>query len=202
MNGYKTLKQLRSFQQNVENQVRHVFIKKPLRAMFQWINDNYKVGSGYVGVEIGVWMGENARSVLENMDMSLLYLIDPYKANYDKSHDFVLNEESFADAKEAALGNVREYADRVICLFDVSSDDAVDLIPDAVDFIYIDGDHSYKQVKKDVANYFGKVKEGGVFGGDDYTFNYPSVIWAVEEFVVEHDLKLFHLNGDWWVVKS
>lgn len=36
------------------------------------------------------------------------------------------------------------------------------------DFIYIDGDHSYKGAKGDLINFFPKVRVGGVIAGHDY----------------------------------
>jgi len=36
------------------------------------------------------------------------------------------------------------------------------------DFVYIDGDHSYKGAKSDLTNYYAKVKKGGVIAGHDY----------------------------------
>ncbi|GAI57889.1 unnamed protein product [marine sediment metagenome] len=83
------------------------------------------------------------------------------------------------------------------------SADAVNLIPDNLDFVYIDGNHAYEFVKEDIKNYWPKVKKGGVFGGHDY-YNLSKareVKKAVDEFVKENKLKLFTGNIDWWVVK-
>ena len=49
------------------------------------------------------------------------------------------------------------------------------------DFIYIDGDHSYKGAKSDLINYFPKVRQGGIIAGHDYCCNrkeYESTIHA------------------------
>lgn len=49
------------------------------------------------------------------------------------------------------------------------------------DFVYIDGDHSYKGAKSDLINYFRKVRSGGVIAGHDYCCNrkeYESTIHA------------------------
>src|SRR5690606_11417637 len=39
------------------------------------------------------------------------------------------------------------------------------------DFIYIDGNHSYDFVKKDIEMYLPKAKNGGYVTGDDYVFD-------------------------------
>lgn len=40
------------------------------------------------------------------------------------------------------------------------------------DFVYVDGDHSYKGSKSDLRNYYAKVKRGGVIAGHDYCCSY------------------------------
>lgn len=51
-----------------------------------------------------------------------------------------------------------------------------------IDFLYIDGDHSYEGVKKDIKMWFPKVKSGGLIGGDDYGGGFVRVKQAVDEF--------------------
>ena len=203
MGSYVVLKKVKAFQQDVESYVKYRLMKKPLRPMFQWVKDNN--GHGCVGVEIGVWKGDNAVNVLRNMDVGRLYLIDPYRYYYDGlrgpglTFDTVVPPE---DVKRCAIDVLKGFGDRVVCLFDVGSDDATGLVPSGLDFVYIDGDHSYGQVRRDIVNYFPKVRCGGVFGGHDYTLKYPGVIWAVSEFIDRFGLVLFHDDGDWWIVKE
>ena len=50
----------------------------------------------------------------------------------------------------------------------MSSDAALAVLKDEwFDLIFIDGDHTYPQVKKDIVASFGKLKTGGIFCGDD-----------------------------------
>lgn len=91
-----------------------------------------------------------------------------------------------------------------------TSMDVVDLIADnSLDWIYIDGDHSYKGVKEDMNGWFSKVRKGGIISGHDY-INWPlmskeeqnthdylktNYVWrAVDEFCEERGYKfeLFH----------
>lgn len=64
-----------------------------------------------------------------------------------------------------------------------SSDDLVNEFEDeSFDMIYIDGDHTYDQVCKDIDNYLPKVKNGGFIGGHDYHPDaWPDVVRAVNE---------------------
>ena len=41
------------------------------------------------------------------------------------------------------------------------------------DFIYIDASHDYESVKKDILNWYPKVKINGYIGGDDYNQTWP-----------------------------
>ena len=71
------------------------------------------------------------------------------------------------------------------------------------DFIYIDGDHRYQEVLKDLEAWYPKLRYAGVMCGDDY--GHPSgigVIKAVTEFSFKHKL-IIHYGEDnqFWFVK-
>ena len=70
------------------------------------------------------------------------------------------------------------------------------------DFVYLDGDHSYEGVKKDLDSWYPKLKKFGVMCGDDYGNMHLPVIEAVSEFVYEHKL-LVTCSEDkqFWFVK-
>ena len=55
----------------------------------------------------------------------------------------------------------------VVVFHEGSSDDFVDL-DIKFDFIFIDADHRYSQVKRDIENYYPKVSPGGILAGHDY----------------------------------
>jgi hypothetical protein len=54
----------------------------------------------------------------------------------------------------------------------------VNLIGSNIDFLFIDGDHSYFGVMEDLTNYVPKVKPGGVVALHDYGMKYTGVIAA------------------------
>ena len=75
-----------------------------------------------------------------------------------------------------------------------------------LDWIYIDGDHSYTGVKNDLNNAIEVVKPGGLIIGDDYkwkslTADKGGVKKAVNEFVSQHGLNLSAHGSVQWSIK-
>lgn len=145
-----------------------------------------------IGAEIGVSTGNNANTLLSFLNIRKYYGIDPY--------------ENYNQRMMSAKKQLKKFGDKVVFIRKFSSD-AVNDIPDNLDFIYIDGNHDYEFIRDDIRLYYGKVKSGGVFGGHDFSPTYPGVIKAVNEFVKEKGLQLYGeentniKRGDWWVIK-
>lgn len=59
-------------------------------------------------------------------------------------------------------------------------------VPDHLDLLFIDGDHSYLGVKKDLEHYVKKLRPGGILLLHDFT--YPEVQQAVREFLDERPM--------------
>jgi predicted O-methyltransferase YrrM len=71
-----------------------------------------------------------------------------------------------------------------------NSNDVVDKIPDEIDFLFIDGDHTYKGVTDDYNNYGKKVREGGYIVFDNYDDpSWYQVKQAVDELYDESKYK-------------
>ncbi len=91
---------------------------------------------------------------------------------------------------------------------------AVKEFPDEYfDFIFIDADHTYEGCKRDILDWYPKVKKGGVLCGHDYVHRrVPTVkgiitfgvIEAVDEWVVNNKIpNLFFLKpSTWGVIKE
>ena len=65
------------------------------------------------------------------------------------------------------IEKTKEYSHR-LQIIPLMSDVAHNLLSIKYDFIFIDGDHSYEQCKKDILNYQKLLKDGGLLAGHNY----------------------------------
>jgi hypothetical protein len=149
------------------------------------------------GVEIGVMRGLNSIRILRKLKIKKLFLVDPYIEYVDSVGAFYDNpQDNFNEAKF----RLRKYRDKIQFIIKTSSSAKED-IPDELDFVYVDGNHTYEFVKQDIEDYYPKVKHGGVIGGHDFSTQFFGVIKAVTEFAIENSLDLHAKHLDWWIVK-
>lgn len=65
------------------------------------------------------------------------------------------------------------------------------------DFVYIDDNHKYNHVKKELKEWWPKVKPGGILAGDDFMGYFSQVeglfgvVDAVGEFAAQHKLQIY-----------
>lgn len=144
-----------------------------------------------VCIEIGTYKGKNAWNILKNLDIEKIYLIDPYKL-YDDSTSQIGKDKKFLNVEKIAKKRLKKYKN--IVWIKKMSEDAVKDVPMA-DFIYIDGNHEYEFVKKDIELYCPKLKKGGIIAGHDA--DRKSIFKAVSEFCVKNKLECGIKEKDW-----
>ena len=76
--------------------------------------------------------------------------------------------------------------------------DATKDIKEPLDFVYIDGDHSYDSVMLDIILWSKMIRKGGVISGHDYRRNKFGVKVAVDDYTRQHGLKLILSAGRNW----
>jgi predicted O-methyltransferase YrrM len=142
-------------------------------------------------VEIGTDKGYNAKTILDNLNVGKIYLIDPY----------------LGDGKQGGKASF-EMAKRRLCSYKnmefikKKSEEAINDVPNGIDFLYIDGEHSKKQVAMELELYYPKMKTMGVIAGHDYCGMHIDLTEAVAEFAKKHTLRLFGGSIDFWMIKS
>lgn len=145
-----------------------------------------KLGDNIVGCELGVSYGFNLVHFLENLpNISKVYAIDPYMP-YDDGPGGYITQEVIDTVKRLVQINVEEYKEKVKFIFLPADDAHQDIQNESLDYIFIDGDHSFDAVRKDMKHYFSKVRAGGIFAGHD--INLPEVQKAVEQFRKENNI--------------
>ena len=115
-----------------------------------------------IAAEVGVAEGFFSKIIMEMISPSKIYLIDYYQHNsphneYDHNNHYKYILNKFNDIKEVSIMKGLSWD----CLQQLSSD--------SLDYIYIDGDHSYESVKKDITGAMRVIKNGGILHFNDYT---------------------------------
>lgn len=172
------------------------------RPMFIWMESEYYIPIvPLTGIEIGVNDGKNAKNILESINIKRLYLIDPY-VPYNEDGK-IMDYTNIEKIMRKTLAPYRKF----IKFIKYTSENAASKIPDnSVDFVYIDGNHSYEYVKKDLELYYPKLKSKGIMGGHDFTPETLGVVKAVTEFIEKNDIKKLmskkhSTERDWWFIK-
>ena len=169
--------------------------KNEIRPMIAFVKKLNK--TGLIGCEIGVREGYNAVNILQNLNIKKLYLVDPYLPYYIKEKGETRDP---SNTERACRKRLILFGNRAIFIKE-KSEDAIKQIKDELDFVYIDGNHAYEFVKRDLELYYPKVKVGGVIGGHDFKPKYYGVAKAVLEFTEKNELKPYGKGTDWWFVK-
>ena len=166
--------------------------------------DKYKQPLKHLtGAEIGVYKGENAKDVLDFLNIEHLVLVDPWKGYSDYLSGFSVEDDSTFENYYKEVKNKFSNNPKVRIIRDTSVNAAKMFDNEYFDFVYLDGDHSYEGVTKDLESWYPKLKKFGVMCGDDY--GHPSgvgVIEAVTKFAYRNKL-LVNCGEDnqFWFVK-
>jgi hypothetical protein len=157
---------------------------------------DYYLTLGMIGCEIGVFEGTFSKKLLEK-EPSILYLVDPFKGSC-VSGDCDGNNIKNVYLPTTYNNLCKEFKDdNRIQIVKNKSLDFLGLLPDKhLDYIYIDGDHSYEGCKKDLEMAYVKVKKNGLIMGHDYDINPEKCMYiynfgvkrAVDEFCAKHNL--------------
>jgi hypothetical protein len=154
-----------------------------------------RVPKNGVYAEVGVFKGSLSDELYKRLTPSKLVLIDLFEG-YNPSGDQDGNNFTYADMPtEHDLMKKRYSTDPNVQILKGDSSTLLSQFPDnTFDMIYIDGDHTYEGVKKDIQVAFHKVKPNGWIMGHDYEMNMAKarthysfgVRQAVDEFCTSH----------------
>lgn len=147
------------------------------------------VPKGSVCAEIGVFSGDFSKVIYETVKPSKFYLVDLFTGHASSGDKNGENNRKISlDASFKELSNYFNKKDSVE-LYKGKSTNFLNSLPDYhLDFIYIDGDHSYQGVSEDLMLSKIKVKPGGIISGHDYCPRFPGVMKALDDFVNKFNL--------------
>lgn len=118
-----------------------------------------------IGVEVGVLAGEYSEILLRANPNLKLYGVDPW-IPHKGYRDYTRKETLNSKLEEAHL---RLDGLNFTFIQKYSMDAVKDFKDETIDFVYIDGDHSFQSVTNDIAEWTWKVKKGGIIAGHDYS---------------------------------
>lgn len=144
-----------------------------------------------VGVEVGVYLGENARLIFEYCPNIILYLVDIWDTSEYNTPQDQLYGKDISQAKLEVYGLRQQYIDRCRIL-SLPSTEAAKRFTQA-DFVFIDAEHSYQQTKDDIEAWLPVCTKW--ICGHDFSTEFPGVQQAVRE-----QFNIFELGkGTTWI---
>ncbi|RED47739.1 methyltransferase family protein [Aestuariispira insulae] len=159
--------------------------------------------------EVGVNMADLSRKILDQCAPAKLHLIDPWElSGADDDYAANIGHEARTENAEERYEHVvktvgPEMEAGVVKIHRAYSHDAIDNFEDeSLDWVYIDANHQYEYVKKDLEMFLPKLKPDGLILGHDYANNEMSrkygfgVVEAVNEFCSEQNLDFMCLTFD------
>lgn len=129
---------------------------------------------GAVFVEVGCWLGKSAAYMAKAIESSgkrvKLYAVDNFTAGTTHPETNP-GDGRYQDKPLLLCFRDNMEACGVLHLIEVIESDSAEaanqFADGSVDFCFIDADHSYEGVKRDIAAWFPKMKVGGVIAGHD-----------------------------------
>jgi len=143
-----------------------------------------------VCAEIGVFNGDFSQKIIDVTKPKMLYLIDSWNLDLSSDPSVVKRNQQFYNEKYEKVQKRFQNeikAGQVFIKRDLSEKVLVGFKNDYFDWVYVDGNHQYDFVKKDLELVFQKVKSGGFITGDDYgreeSWHEENVTKAVDDFI-------------------
>ncbi len=155
-----------------------------------------------IGAEIGVAFGGHSEAILANSEISRLYGVDSYlhRPGYDDPMN--LPQPQFDELFKNTGARLSKYGDRFIQVRK-DSVEAAKLVPEVLDFVFLDADHSYNGVWQDILAWYSNIRSDGLISGHDYGHPaFPGVKQAVDQYFRRIGSTVNISDGGvWWVQK-
>ena len=148
-----------------------------------------KIKESDVCAEIGVWKGDFSSEILSKKPKEL-HLIDPWLHQDYKAMMYRTSQENMDEIYNSV--KKRFSTDDRVKIHKKFSAEA-EFPKEYFDWVYIDGNHTFPMVSKDLEFYYPLIKKGGFLCGDDYGWTSIDCNLgpkpAVDQFVKRKKLK-------------
>lgn len=141
-------------------------------------------------VEIGSYKGRSTVCMAEEIKKSKknirFYAIDPLDGSGEAKY-------RHKNSPLLYFNNIEPVKDYVTTLIGYSFEKVHLFQDESIDFVFIDGNHSYEGVTRDIKDWWPKIKKGGIIAGHDYQYEWEGavdVVKAVDEYFPEATILL------------
>jgi predicted O-methyltransferase YrrM len=166
---------------------RHDFDRNDLAAMFGEL--------GFTkGAEIGVAEGDYSEILCQKIPNLELLCVDPWGVYPDNPRGHAPDRQ--IRAKAHVTDRLKNYK---ATLWQGYSMDAAREVPfGSLDFVYIDGNHSFDYALPDIVEWSKRVRSGGIVSGDDYfQMRWGGVVDAVNAYTHHHRIHPWFTCAAW-----
>jgi ubiquinone/menaquinone biosynthesis C-methylase UbiE len=166
-----------------------------------------------ISAEVGVWKGEFSKKILKIVQPKELHLIDPWKFESEQIYKNAWYGRKIGS--QNAIDQIYDFVTKQFCqevennrVFihrNLSTNTGNSFSDNYFDWVYIDGNHLYEFVKKDLELFYRKVKKGGYICGDDYEEGgwwKGGVKKAVDEFLQKGTAKKIKIKNKQFILKK
>jgi glycosyltransferase involved in cell wall biosynthesis len=150
-------------------------------------------------IELGTWKGRSlcaVSDIIKERNIKV-YGVDTFQGSDDEGDEH--KEAKSSDIKQLFLDNVKKFGIDVE-VYAMTTDEAADEINEKFDLIFIDADHSFESITKDLTNWIPKCKSAGIIAGHD--FELESIRKAVKKEFPDvdytHDVSDTGRSTMWW----
>lgn len=140
-------------------------------------------------IEVGSWKGRSTKALamstpgvvwaVDTWEGAETERLDSQREALNLGFDIMFGVFKANLAREIALGKVVP----VVSESHLAIDEMQGRTGGNVDMVFLDGDHEYEAVKRDIELYRALVRPGGILCGHDYWHDHPGVVRAVNESV-------------------
>lgn len=153
---------------------------------FKWLAEMINSRGYIIGAEIGCARGKTTKNLLKRCENLNLIAVDLWGYPADGNGGTQYKKWDFGNIRKCFKKSVASYNGRLRIIQGLSWE-AASLIDDgSLDFVFIDADHEYESVKKDILAWTPKLKPGGTLCGHDTHFS--GVKQALAELIPDHGL--------------